>query len=360
MPFLKFRNFTFMKKTLLFIAILFISNYALKAQTGDILVDSVAEKIAYYFSEEMLINKFDQVLKNSNKQPITIEVEKIYNNNGQVTVLSQKLSATIAHFLSKELNASPFRRTSFIVQSPYDFTNTSQKINNSANFDYALNGTYLLSDNAIVLSQCKLTKIDNAMPFEIAFDENKIPVFDIQKLKYLDKVDNKTSVFQQFIEFNRNNVYLSDAGLLQNSQKMPLVDFGNQKAYLADFDVEYNMFINIKQSAHIYAFFYDPDDIENPYLWYIENTDDAFQPNDYINFYDAPFAFTRTNNPNSLTYIKIIATKDKLDINKYLTRKTIIGYESVVVESSNCQKLLTLLYSNISIQTYDLVLSFKN
>ena len=263
--------------------------------------------MTYKFAEQILITYNQFFLKQTN---IGINVDIVYNTNGQKTMLSEKLSTYIAQNLNKWLNKNNFIQTKFNVFSPFDQTKLYQKIEATTDFDYSLTGTYILDINQkqISLAKFKLIPTKNQALTVLALETFIAKTNLIQELSKLDIADPNSSIFQEFLDFNKENTFIQKADIVTNSKSVTLIDFGSQKAFAANYDMPYNMFLNIRKSAYIYTFFYDPNDVKNPYIWYIEQENTLYEPKAYNNFFSEDFLFFKTTENQTLNYIKIMAT----------------------------------------------------
>ncbi len=344
-----------MKRLIPFLFVL-LSVTNLFSQSADSLLDVISGQAAKQLANDVFRKNMEIYTTTGKKPIILIQVENIYNSAGQVTDLSKELCTRIAYDFQNELNGTQFSTNNFTITSPYDFTSTRHQIDSVQNYDYTLTGKYTLSGNKLILNMFRLQHIHSN--YQLTFKDFKYSDASLKVLKSLDT--SKTSdAFQQFIDLQKENTLINNVTLTKNKNDAISIDIqGIGKVYKPLFDIEYNAKIDVKKPVYIYAFFYDPLDSKYPFIWAIENQNIQFRKGIYEDFWSQPIAFFNSGQAAQYSYIKIIASSQKIDIDKYYTRKFIEGYESVILEQDNCQTLLNDLQQLPNIQTVNLVLTF--
>ncbi len=179
---------------------------------------------------------------------------------------------------------------------------------------------------------------------------NVLREYDRQSLNYLEN----------FINLKKDNLILKSAYLSENQQVMPSVNIeGVGEVYDVNFDIDYNIKIDLAKDAYVYAFFYDPLDEKYPYLWYLENPNKIIKAGTYNDYLESNVSFYDTGNKGQYSFIKLIVSTEKLNIEKYLTKKYIEGYESVIITLEDCKKLTDEIKVKNNIQTKNLILKLQ-
>jgi len=347
-----------MKKPLSLFIVLFSFSISIFAQPANRILDEISQEFATHLAD-VVFKKNRKIYTVAGQKPqVLIQVENIYNSKGQITELSQELSYRVAYDFQNYLNSTQFSTNHFTVTSPYDYASTRGRIDSTQNFDYTLVGQYVVNDDDIVLNRFRLCHIHS--DFELTFPDFIYILDTAEHVRKYDTVLNSATALQQLIDLKRDNILIKNISLTNNQTDVLSVDIqGVGQVYNVDYDLEYNLRLNLKKNSYIYAFFYDPLDEDYPYIWAIENQNVEFRKGNYDDFWSSPIAFYQTGQAAPYSYVKIIASSEKIDISKYYTKKFIDGYESVILENDNCELLLRKLTQIQDIQTANLVLTFK-
>lgn len=346
-----------MRKIFSILGIILLTGISLFSQPENKILDEISEEFSTHLSN-VVFRKNNQIYnKTGKKAVILIQVENIYNSNGQITNLSKELSYRVAYDVQKKLNSTQFKVNDFKITSPYDYTNTRSRIDSSQLYDYALVGQYFINNDDITLNRFRLSHIHS--DYEVTFPDFVYLLDTVEHVRKYDSVLNSSTALQQLIDLKRDNTLIKDISLTSNQTDIPSVDIqGVGKVYKADYDIEYNLRIDIKTPVYIYAFFYDPLDEDYPFIWAIENQNIQFSKGKYDDFWSLPIAFYDTGKSAPYSYVKIIASTTKIDIDKYYTKKFLDGYEAVILEKDNCEQLISHINQFPEIQTFNLILTF--
>ncbi|MBN2663746.1 MAG: hypothetical protein JXR68_08865 [Bacteroidales bacterium] len=346
-----------MRRSIFFIATLFIS-VSIFAQPAKRILDEISAEFSVHLSNEVF-KKNVKIYNTAGKKPLILfQVENIYNSNGQITELSKELSYRLAYDLQAKLNSTAFSTNDYTVTSPYDFATTRQRLDSTQMFDYTLVGQYVIGNDEIVLNKFRLCHIHS--DFEVTFPDFVYLLDTVEHVRKYDTLLHSASALQQLVDLNKDNVLISEASLSYVQSDVPSVDIqGVGQVYKVEYDKEYNLRLQLKKPVYIYAFFYDPLDENYPFIWAIENQNVKFSKGNYNDFWTQPIAFYQTGQAAPYSYVKVIASSQKIDIDKYYTRKFIDGYEAVILENDNCEILLDHLSKLSDIQTINLILTFE-
>lgn len=346
-----------MRKSVFFVAVIFMS-VNIFAQSANRILDEISSEFSAHLFD-VIYKKNVKIYNTAGKKPLILfQVENIYNSSGQITELSKELSYRLAYDLQTKLNSTPFSTNDYTVTSPYDFATTRQRLDSTQMLDYTLVGQYVIDDDEIILNKFRLSHIHS--DFEVTFPDFEYPLDSVEYIKNYDTLLLSVSALQQLIDLKKDNVFVSQASLTYLQSDIPSVDIqGVGQVYKVGYDKEYNLRLQLKKPAYIYAFFYDPLDEDYPFIWAIENQNVKFSKGNYDDFWTQPIAFYSTGKSAPYSYVKIIASSQKIDVNKYYTRKFIDGYNSVILENDNCEILLDELSKLSDIQTINLVLTFE-
>ncbi len=346
-----------MKKFLIIAFSIFIFQ-PLSAQPQNKILDEISKEFSTHLTKTIFEKRKKIYRKAGEKNFTNILVENIYNSNGQITQLSEKMSPKIAFDIQDDLNNTDFQNTNYKITSPYDYIKTKQKIDSIDNYDYSLIGQYYFDEDDIVFTKFKLCHIKT--DFEITFPDFVYLLDTPEFVKKFDTLPKKADYYQKFIELFKDNIFIKEAVLTKENIKVNSNHIERiGQVYKVDYDVAYNIKLNLKEPAYIYSFFYDPIDQKHDFIWYIDNNNIKFQAEKYHNFWNAPIAFSNSGNSAQYCYLKIIATSKKINIKNFYTKKYINGYKSVIIDRDNSKKLIDKLNNLDNVQTINLVITFN-
>ena len=346
-----------MKKigVLVFFTILCIQAYT---QDEMVLISGISDQFSLELAKEFDIKRTDISGVVKGKEQVKIQIIKIYNSDGQQTELSKKFGSNISSSLQKYLNSVRYKKIKYLVHSPFDYTlQTGTKINSTKKNDFTLSGQYILKKDYVFFTKFKLKSINSSDEF--IFKDITVKHNNFSILKKNDSLLLEPNFLDQFMDLEKENILVKNIELTQKKSIVPsLVIDGIGQVYETKFDTDYNFKIELFHDAYIYAFFYDPEDKEHPFMWYIANPNIKFKAGTYENFLSDEFNFYETPQSNKYNNIKFVFSETKIDIDKFLTKKFIDGYETTLLENDNCNKLFNLLVSKKNIQTKTIILTF--
>lgn len=318
------------------------------------IIDSLTNILAYKFSEEILVTYGNFFLS---KSSVNIYVDAVYSINGQKTLLSELLSNYLAQNLNKWLNKCPFVETKFVVKSKFDIFKAEQTTPNGLNF--TLIGFYSLSldENSIFFQLFKMLPQNTTVVNNISLTSLNFFLGNYANLlANVNKPDDKLTIFEQFVDYNREEAFVSDVTLMFGLTPLNVVDWGSKKVFLANYDVSYNLRIKILQNnSYVYCFFYDPSDVKYPFVWYVDNNSGPYSAALYNNFWAEPIAFFKTTETTQISYIKIIVSDKPLPVLDFVNRKIIDGIEAMILDSQNCKSFMEVM-KKFKVQTITLAI----
>lgn len=351
-------NLSFMKKIYPLFLLLLFSSINIFAQKNSEIFDDISYEFSDYLADRILEKGKDIQKNTDDKRTISIQVDYLYNSKGQQTQLSQELGYRIANYLQKELNNVVISRHSFKVNSPYDFDiPTDKKITSTLKQDYTLTGQYVILNNKISFTKFTLTHINSGIIYN--FSDKYVFTNNHKILKEYDLKPLQPNFFKQLMDIKKDNTLLKSIHLTtnKNNVKSTIID-GIGQVYETKFDTDYNFTMNLDKDAYIYAFFYDPGDSNNPFIWVIDENNTQYKKGIYEDFLSQNLNFYKTAKSGKYNYVKLIISENKIDIEKYYTKKFIEGDESVIIENTECEQLINNLSSLNNIQTQTIILTF--
>ncbi len=320
--------------------------------------DDISEEVSNSFGSEILANYEIINIWCGSKSDINIQMNFLYNANGEQTELSKEMGYRMTKFIQKKLNSVIIRRFDFSVNSPYDISlPTNEKIEKTKESDFTLTGAYTIHNSGITFSRFTLGHI--ASGNEIILKSQTVNTTQQKLLEEYDKKLLLSNPFNLLMEFNKENVILKNSLLTLNTEeekKTQIAGIGD--VYNTEYDTNYNFEIELAQDAYIYAFLYDPYDTNNNFIWYIDNQNILFNEGKYSNFYTTGIIFTNTGKTGEYSFVKFIVTKNKINIENYYIKKYIDGYEAIIIDKAGCQKLLDDIKTLDNIQTKTIILTF--
>ena len=349
----------FMKKTVL-IFVLILSSISFFAQQNSQIFDNISCNFSDYLANEILRIQIDiaKKIEGGNTETISIQVDYLYNENGQQTELSKELGYRITNYLEQQLNNVSLKRHNFKVNSPYDFDlPTDEKITLTKQKEYTLTGQYTILNDKINFSKFKITHINSGTVFH--FEDKPIDCNSFEILKEYDNTPLQPNFYQQLMDIKKDNVILKSAYLTKNENEENHIFLdGIGQVYQTNFDVDYNLKIELNKNAYVYVFFYDPGDSENNFIWFIAEKNILYKKGIYKDFLLYDMNFYETPESSKYNYMKLIISEEKINIEEYYTQKYIDGYESIILQNQECKQLINNIKTLNNIQTETIILTF--
>ena len=348
-----------MKKAILFL-LLILSFTSFFAQQNSQIFDDISFEFSDYLSDEILKIQIEVAnnIDGGNTEVISIQVDFLYNQNGQQTELSKELGYRLSNYLEQELNNVSITRHLFKVNSPYDFDlPTDEKIILTKQKDYTLTGQYTILDDKIVFSKFIISHLNSPAVFR--FSDKSIVNNSAEMLKKYDTTPLQPNFFKQLMDLKKDNTLLKSINLTKNeiAEKNTYID-GIGKVFEAQYNIDYNFNIELNNDAYIYVFFYDPGDSKNNFIWAITEKNIQYKKGFYKIFLSADMYFTETIKSGKYNFLKIIVSEQKINIEEYYTKKFIDGYETVMLQNQECKQLINDIQTLNNIQTETIILTF--
>lgn len=344
-------------KNLLFLISISTSIVAF-GQKNSNLLDQISSDFSDNLSDQILI-KNTSIRKTCNKKDnINIHVNFLYNSDGIQTNLSKELGYRLTNYLQKDLNDVIIRQVYYKLCSPYDIDMpTNEEIEKTKKNDFTLTGQYIIGRNNIKFSKFTLSHITSNIEYK--FEDFTVEVSNVAPLEKLDNNNLIENPLKNLMEFKKENVLVESINLTKSNLEETSTEIdGIGTVYKTQYNTDYNIKLNLAQNSYIYAFFFDPGDKEHEFLWAIENQNTIFKSGEYINFLEYNLNFYETLESGKYSYIKFIFTKEKIDINKYYTKKFIDNYETTIVEKEQCKQLINDIKKLEDVQTKTIILTF--
>ncbi|MBN2894061.1 MAG: hypothetical protein JXL97_19480 [Bacteroidales bacterium] len=347
-----------MKFKIILLLAFFSLNINLFSQEQSKVLDEISSEFSNFFANEILIKNKDIKKACNNKDTVLIHVNFLYNSNGEQTNLSKELGYRITKYLQKDLNNVILRQVFYKLSSPYDIEMpTNEEIEKTKQNDYTLTGEYSLNKSGISLSKFTMSHIHSQAEF--IFKDYQVKTNSISILEELDGSSITADPFKNLMEFKKDNVILKSVNLTKNKTEESSTEIdGIGQVYKTKYDVDYNIKLELSKNAYIYALFYDPGDTEHKFLWAIENDNTEFKKGTYEDFFAYNLNFYETVEAGQYSFVKIIISKDKIDIDKYYTKKFIDGYETTIIQADECIQLIDDIKTLSDIQTKTIILTF--
>ena len=356
-----------MKKTILLIFIFSLFAQISFSQNADLILKNAAKDLGLKLKKDINNNE-DNIKQNIEYQDtINIQLALFPNLSGETTELSEKLSIELSFALQKELNNSTYKRANYYVYTKapsLNNTKINEAIQEIPEYDYYLSGQYILSGNALQI--CHLLLIPNSKyssAAEISLNDHETKNESFGTLAEMDSKLISTAIFQRFINFQKKGLLLKTAKIAQNETNLPSFQVPNLgMVYNVKYDTEYNINIELTVDAYVYVFHYDPYDMKYNFIWLIQPWDDSeeilLKKGNHKKLLKYPFTYTNTGNDTKYQYVKIIISKEKILLSKYVIRSYIDGYETPHIVESGCKLLIEYLQTN-KVQTKTIITKFK-
>ncbi len=348
-----------MKKLVYFflLTIFFINNSFAQSES------EILDNIAKTFAKEAYITIWESnpEVQQATKYRDTVYVivNFLYNDKGQQTKLSSELGYRIANYLNIELDLR-IKKITYVINSPYDFDIPSEeKLSKYKTNDFTFTGQYIIGENEIKLTKFQMKQINGN--YIIPIKDQKIKEPQVNLITKYDKIILNPDIYSQFFDFKKDNTFVKSINITHNKVSVPQIKIdGIGQVYTLKYDNDYNIGVELAKNSYLYFFFYDENDQEYPFIWAIENKNVEIKKGTYTDFLDYNLNFFQTNQSEKGAYkkIKIIATKDKINIDKFYTRKFIDKEEAVFVDEKGCSQLLDQIKLLTDIQTINLILTF--
>lgn len=337
-------------KSLFLITLIFIPVFSF-TQNQDLLLDSISEKFSKQLSKE-IFKKFSFL--NSTTDSLSINITLLYNQAGEQTQLSKQLGYRIDDYLQNCLNKQIIKKYFYKVSSVYKI---NQNFDQIKKYDYTLTGKYTITNNGISFTKLRMNKTKASR--KIVYDDISISVPNVSILNQLNAQALEKDYFESLMNLNRENTIVKSASLVSNQTPVRVTNIdGVGQVYNCTYNTHYNFNVELAEDAYIYAVFYDPGDKQYHFLWAIDNPNIKHRTGVIKNILQDDFYFYPTKQKAVYNYIKIIASKQRIDIDKYYTKKFIDGKESTIIDKKECKKLLEDLKNMNDIQTINLILTF--
>jgi len=349
------------KKIIVILSCLVLS-FNLISQNVNLVYDDLSSKFSQKLANELLLN-ISKIKQVANKDTVLVQISKIDNIDGQQTKNSHELGYRITHYLQKSLNSTTFSHIFFSFSSPYSQNQSpSSPQYFSADYDFFITGEYFFDDTNIYFSKFKMSHFHS--PFVHSFDDYNFYNDSIDLIKNYDEDYFVEDDFERFIDFTKNSDIINDVILTYQDVevKSSLIDRLG-KVYNINYDTDYDISVELTQNAYLYIFYFDPGDLQHHYIQVItpKNSTQNIILNNGINQAILPsyLFFTQSAQSADYHYIKMIFSKNKLNILKYYEKDTNIGDNFYYINQTNTQELINLLTILDDIQTFTFLLTLK-